>query len=44
MKNWNGKPQPAEWIAAFDAMLEKVKKYGFVDEATGNVRAHIERA
>src|ERR1700679_1473608 len=44
MKNWNGKPQSAEWTAAFDAMLEKVKKYGFVDEATGNVRAHVERA
>jgi hypothetical protein len=44
LKNWNGKPQSAEWIASFDAMVEKVKKYGFVDEATGNVRAHIERA
>ena len=44
MKNWGGHPAPAEWVAAFDAMLEKVKKYGFVDEATGSVRAHIERA
>jgi hypothetical protein len=43
MKNWGGHPAPADWTAAFDAMLEKVKKYGFVDEATGNVRAHIER-
>jgi hypothetical protein len=43
MKNWNGKPQPTEWSASFDAMLEKVKKYGYVDEATGNVKAHIER-
>jgi hypothetical protein len=44
MKNWNGKAQPAEWSASFDAMLEKVKKYGYVDEATGNVKAHIEKA
>lgn len=44
MKNWNGKAQPAEWSASFDAMLEKVKKYGYVDEATGNVKAHIEHA
>ena len=44
MKNWGGKAQPAEWAASFDAMLEKVKKYGYVDEATGNVKAHIERA
>ena len=44
MKNWGGRPAPADWAASFDAMLEKVKKYGFVDETTGNVRAHIERA
>jgi hypothetical protein len=44
MKNWGGHPAPADWVASFDAMLEKVKKYGFVDEATGNIRAHIERA
>jgi hypothetical protein len=44
MKNWGGHPAPAEWIASFDDMLEKVKKYGFVDEVTGSVRAHIERA
>jgi hypothetical protein len=44
MKNWGGHPAPAEWVASFDAMVEKVKKYGFVDEATGSVRAHIERA
>ena len=43
MKNWGGHPAPAEWVASFDAMVEKVKKYGFVDEATGSVRAHIER-
>ena len=43
LKNWGGKPQSPEWIAAFDAMLEKVKKYGFVDENTGDVRGHIER-
>ena len=44
MKNWGGHLAPADWIASFDAMIEKVRKYGFVDEATGNVRAHIERA
>jgi len=44
MKNWGGHPAPADWSASFDAMLEKVKKYGFVHEVTGDVRAHIERA
>ncbi len=43
MKNWAGVPRPPEWVASFDAMLEKVKKYGYVDEATGNVKAHIEK-
>ena len=43
LKSWNGKPQSAEWVASFDAMVEKVKKYGFIDEATGDVRGHIER-
>jgi hypothetical protein len=43
MKNWNGTAQSAAWVAAFDAMLEKVKKYGYVDAATGNVKGHIER-
>jgi hypothetical protein len=44
LKNWGGKPQAAEWSASFDAMCEKVKKYGYIDAATGNVRAHLERA
>jgi len=43
MKNWNDQPQPADWIAAFDAMLEKVKKYGYVSEDGASVRAHFER-
>jgi hypothetical protein len=44
LKNWNGKPQSADWTAAFDKMCEAVKKYGYIDEATGNVRGHLERA
>ena len=44
MKNWNGQPQPADWIASFDAMLEKVKKYGYVSDDGASVRAHFERA
>jgi hypothetical protein len=44
LKNWNGKPQSADWTAAFDKMCEAVKKYGYIEEATGNVRGHLERA
>ena len=44
LRNWKGKPQPAEWIESFDKMIEKVKPYGWIDEANGAVRGHIERA
>lgn len=44
LKNWNGEPQSVDWIAAFDAMLEKVKKYGYVSDDGASVRAHLERA
>jgi len=30
------------WNAAFDDMIEKGARYGFVDAAAGTVRAHIE--
>lgn len=32
----------AAWQAAFAAMLEKVKPFGWYDEATGRVKAHVE--
>ena len=44
LKNWKGQPQPDEWIAAFDKMIEAVKKYGWVNEADRTVRGHIEMA
>jgi hypothetical protein len=44
LKNLNGQRQPEEWIAAFDTMLEKVKPFGWLNEADGTVRGHLERA
>jgi hypothetical protein len=44
LKNWKGTPQPAEWVASFDKMIESVKKYGWVNEADATVRGHIEPA
>jgi hypothetical protein len=35
-------PAQAEWHAAFDKMIESVKKHGWVNEADATVRAHIE--
>jgi hypothetical protein len=34
----------AEWQTSFNNMLASAHKFGWVDEATGAVRAHIERA
>jgi hypothetical protein len=44
LKNWQGKPQPAEWTASFEKMIEKVKPFGWIDPATGAIRGHLERA
>jgi hypothetical protein len=44
LKTWRGQPQPAEWTASFDKMVASVKKFGWVNEADGTVRAHIEGA
>lgn len=39
-----GRSDDAAWSASFDAMVAKVKPYGYVDEATGDLRAHVEEA
>ena len=44
LKCWKGQPQPAEWVASFDKMVEAVKKFGWVKEADRTVRGHIEIA
>jgi hypothetical protein len=44
LKNWGGVAQPDAWIDSFDKMVDSVKKFGWVNEADGSVRAHIERA
>jgi hypothetical protein len=36
-----GRPDDDGWSASFDAMLEKVKPYGYVDPVSGDVRAHV---
>ena len=43
LKNFGGKPQPAEWCQAFDKMVEAVRRFGWVRD-DGTVRAHIEVA
>jgi hypothetical protein len=44
LRQWNGQPRPAGWVEAFNKMVETVKRFGWVNEADGTVRGHIERA
>ena len=44
LRNWEGQRQPADWIVAFDSMIEKVKKYGFISDDGLSVRGHLESA
>ncbi len=42
LRRWGGQAQPVEWITAFDRMIDSVKRFGWIDEAAGTVRGHIE--
>lgn len=38
-----GAAADAEWQAGFAKMVEAAGKYGWIDEGTGSIRAHVER-
>ena len=42
LRHWQGKDQSADWIAAFDKMVESVRRFGWVRDTDHSVRAHIE--
>lgn len=42
LKRWQGREQSAAWIASFDKMVNAVRKFGWVDDAGGTVRGHLE--
>jgi len=44
LKRWQGREQPADWVASFDKMVASVKRFGWVRDEDGSVRAHIEGA
>lgn len=44
VKRLRGPDAPPAWISAFDKMVESVRRFGWVDDETGSVRAHIEWA
>ena len=43
VKRLRGADAPAAWGASFDKMIESVRRFGWVNDQTGTVRAHIER-
>lgn len=44
LRHWQGAPRPPEWVAAFDKMVDGVRRFGWVRDADRSVRAHIEIA
>jgi len=42
VKRLRAEPPPADWSAAFDKMVDSVRRFGWVQDDT--VRAHIETA
>jgi hypothetical protein len=44
VKRLRGPEAPAAWLASFDKMIESVRRFGWVNDGDGTVRAHIERA
>ena len=44
LRTWQGKKQPAEWVAAFDKMVDAVRRFGWVRDEDKSVRAHVEVA
>lgn len=44
VRRLRGPNPPADWLAAFDKMVESVRRFGWVNDQTDSVRAHIEAA
>jgi hypothetical protein len=42
LRQWRGVKDNAEWQQNFDAMIEKAKPHGWIDEANNAIKAHVE--
>jgi hypothetical protein len=42
LRQWRGVKDDAEWQKGFDAMIEKAKPHGWIDEANNTIKAHVE--
>jgi hypothetical protein len=44
VRRLRGPDPPAAWLASFDKMVESVRRFGWVNDETDSVRAHLETA
>lgn len=44
LRQWRGVKDDADWQKNFDAMIEKAKPHGWIDEANKAIKAHVEWA
>lgn len=42
LRQWRSVRDDADWQASFEAMVEKAKPHGWIDEANGTIKAHVE--
>ena len=44
LRQWRSVKDDADWQTGFDAMIEKAKPHGWIDEANKAIKAHVEWA
>ena len=44
LRQWRSVKDDPEWQKGFDAMIEKAKPHGWIDEANNAIKAHVEWA
>jgi hypothetical protein len=42
LRQWRSVKDDAAWQKGFDAMIEKAKPHGWIDEANNAIKAHVE--
>jgi hypothetical protein len=44
LRQWSGVRDNPDWQKNFDAMIEKAKPHGWIDESNNTIKAHVEWA
>jgi hypothetical protein len=42
LRSWHGLQESADWQEGLSRMIDKARPYGWIDNQTGAIRAHIE--